>query len=73
MKDKLLTEFLETRLPIAGNFDNGLLKTQLAIFYEFLEEKGVVMQREQSCSKKKCSKPAYEFGLCFKHYCQGEI
>ena len=24
------------------------------------------------CSKKDCGKPAYEFGLCFNHFCENE-
>lgn len=72
MKEKLIIEFLKRRLPLTGKMDTGLLKTQLAIFYEFLEEQGAIIQTKNLCRKKKCKNPVYEFELCFKHFCQGE-
>lgn len=27
----------------------------------------------KKCGKRKCQEPAYEFGMCFKHYMEGEV
>ena len=27
----------------------------------------------EKCCKRRCQEPAYEFGMCFKHYMDGEM
>lgn len=46
INEELLDEFLDKKCPLAGKFDtHGLLKTQLSMFYEFLDEKGMVANK----------------------------